>query len=126
MLTRAGRGMLIGLLLAVASSGCSLGLMAPVIVEGQFLPVERAPQLRAGMREDEVEALLGRPLHRVTEGELAHWSYQFERRLRECRPYLGPIPLRPARTQRRVLQLTFAGGRLYPGALFRTLAGPSI
>ena len=35
------------------------------------------------------------------------WHYEFTRRIRECRLYVGPVPLQPARTERHVLDLTF-------------------
>lgn len=112
MLTRAARATLIGLFATAATAGCSLGLMPAVILEGQLFPLERAKQLSAGMREEEAEALLGTPLHRLAQGDRVVLSYQFERQLRECRPYFGPIPLRPARTESHALQLTFVRGGL--------------
>lgn len=102
------------------TTGCSLGLMAPIVVEGQHFPVERATQLRAGMSPDQVEALLGTPLRRFN-GASVIWRYDFTRRLRECRPSLGPIPLRPARTERHALELLFGSGGLQR-AVYREVA----
>jgi outer membrane protein assembly factor BamE (lipoprotein component of BamABCDE complex) len=106
MLMRSGQAAFVAIL-AVVISGCSLALMAPEVVEGQSFPFERASQLRVGMTPEEVEALLGTPLRRVTGGQTTVWGYDVRRRVRECRYYVGPIPLRPARTVRHALELTF-------------------
>ena len=95
------------MLAAFLSGGCSLTLMAPVVVEGQNFQLERTPQLRADMGPDQVETLLGAPLRLVTRGETVVWSYDVRRQLRDCRFYLGPIPLEPVRTERHTLELTF-------------------
>jgi outer membrane protein assembly factor BamE (lipoprotein component of BamABCDE complex) len=100
-------GQAVAAVLGVVMSGCSLALMAPVAVEGQSFSIERASELRAGMMPEEVEALLGAPLRRISHGETAVWSYHERRRIRECRFYLGPVPLQPARTVRHALELTF-------------------
>lgn len=101
------RAVLSALAAGVLASGCSLALMTPVVVEGQSFPLERATQLRAGMASDEVERLLGAPLQRVPTSRTVVWRYDVRRRLRECRMYVGPIPLEPARTERHALELTF-------------------
>ena len=94
-------------LTAGLTAGCSLALMAPVVVEGQAFAVEHTTRLRVGMSQDEVEALLGRPVRRSS-GAPVMWRYEFTRQIRECRLYVGPIPLQPARTERHVLELMFA------------------
>jgi len=93
-------------LVAGMTAGCSLALMAPTVVEGRAFPVEHATQLRAAMSEEEVEAVVGIPLRRSSGAPLM-WRYEFTRRIRECRLYVGPVPLQPARTERHVLDLTF-------------------
>jgi outer membrane protein assembly factor BamE (lipoprotein component of BamABCDE complex) len=96
----------------VLASGCGLALMAPIVVEGQSFPLDRATQLRAGMTADEVERLLGAPLERVATARAVVWRYDFRRQLKECRMYLGPIPLQQPRTERHALELTFGSSGL--------------
>ena len=98
-------------LMAGIIAGCSLTLMAPIVVEGQAFAVEHATRLRVGMSQDEVGAFLGRPPRRSS-GAPVVWRYEFTRRIRECRLYLGPIPLQPAQTERHALELTFGANGL--------------
>ena len=94
------------ILVAATTAGCSLAMMAPIVVKGQAFPVEQATRLRAGMSENEVTALIGPPLRRAS-GAPVVWRYEFTRRLKECRFYVGPIPFEPVRTERHALELTF-------------------
>src|SRR5262249_29106255 len=94
-------------LVALASTGCSLTLMAPVVIDGQVFATERADKLRPGMTTTEAEALLGAPLRHRTVKETTVWAYEMRRRLRECRFYLGPIPLQSARSESFGLELVF-------------------
>ena len=99
-------------LTALASPGCSLALMAPAVVDGQAFAVEHANELRAGMTSAQVRSLLGDPLRQRTRAEATVWTYQMKRQLRECRFYLGPIPLQPLRTESHGLELVFGSGGL--------------
>jgi outer membrane protein assembly factor BamE (lipoprotein component of BamABCDE complex) len=94
-------------LVALASTGCSLALMAPVVIDGQAFAAERAGDLRPGMTMTEAQAVIGAPLRHRAVKETTVWTYQMRRRLRECRFYLGPIPLQPARTESFGLELVF-------------------
>jgi outer membrane protein assembly factor BamE (lipoprotein component of BamABCDE complex) len=99
-------------LVALASTGCSLALMAPVVIDGQAFATERADELRQGMTMTEAQALLGAPLRHRAVKETTVWTYQMRRRLRECRYYLGPIPLHSARTESFGLELVFDSAEL--------------
>jgi outer membrane protein assembly factor BamE (lipoprotein component of BamABCDE complex) len=94
------------ILAAGITAGCSFALAPTVVVDGQSFPVERTMQLRAGMSQSEVEALVGSPFRR-SGGVPVVWHYEFTRRPRQCRPYVGPIPLQPGYTERHALELTF-------------------
>jgi outer membrane protein assembly factor BamE (lipoprotein component of BamABCDE complex) len=108
------------LIVASTTTGCSLAMMAPNVVEGQQFPIEQVDKLRAGMSASQVEALLGTPYERSNSASF-EWRYAFTRRLRECRWYLGPIPMQPARTERHVLDLTFGSSGL-ERAIYRDAA----
>jgi outer membrane protein assembly factor BamE (lipoprotein component of BamABCDE complex) len=75
MVMHSGRAVVAAAVAAVMTAGCSLTLMAPIVVDGQSFPVERAPQLRAGMSSNDVGTLLGAPLGRLPRGDTAVWSY---------------------------------------------------
>ena len=94
-------------LVALASTGCSLALMAPIVVEGQAFPAERANELRAGMTASQAQGVLGAPLRQRTLAGTTVWNYQMRRRLKECRFYVGPLPLQRARTTSYDLEIVF-------------------
>ena len=79
-----------------------------------------ATQLRAGMSENQVEALLGTPLAR-TSGASSTWRHRYVQQIRECRYYVGPIPLQPARKERHELELIFGTAGL-SRAVYREVA----
>jgi outer membrane protein assembly factor BamE (lipoprotein component of BamABCDE complex) len=112
MLIGARRGGFLAIVAAVATTGCSLSLIAPIVVDGQSFLLESALQLRRGMTPDEISVLLGTPLRRRIDQEGLVWSYDFRRRVKECRLSLGAIALQPVRTERHTLQLTFGSGGL--------------
>src|SRR5687767_11163722 len=114
------RRLAITVAVAALSTGCGLGLMAPVVVEGQAFRYQHIGQLRRLMTTTEVEALLGAPLRDVREGDTRVWTYDERRQRRECRPILFGIALGPARTDRQTLELTF-GSRGLEHAVYRTV-----
>ncbi len=73
------RRVLAGILIALPIASCvTAHLYAHHTLEGAYFPVSRVGDVRRGMTETEVKAVLGSPLEVLTEGKSVVWRY-FER-----------------------------------------------